>query len=205
MERKETIKCSFCEKNKQDTDMLIAGVSAHICDSCIEQAHSILEIESKENNSLDQSARLIKPYQIKSHLDEYVIGQEEAKKVLSVAVYNHYKRIEQIDTMMDDVEIEKSNIILVGETGTGKTLLAKSIAKLCMSCSWPLFGLNSVCQLLFHACLYCSTHPSFPNSKANHTNPIPLSSHKQSFLYMYHIMQYISYIYYMLVLLYIED
>ena len=130
MERKETIKCSFCEKNKQDTDMLIAGVSAHICDSCIEQAHSILEIESKENNSLDQSARLIKPYQIKSHLDEYVIGQEEAKKVLSVAVYNHYKRIEQIDTMMDDVEIEKSNIILVGETGTGKTLLAKSIAKL---------------------------------------------------------------------------
>ena len=130
MESKELVKCSFCGKNKQDTDVLIAGISAHICDSCIEQAYGILEIESTEENSLDQSARLLKPQEIKSHLDEFVIGQEQAKKVLSVAVYNHYKRILQPDTSSEDVEIEKSNIMLVGETGTGKTLLAKSIAKL---------------------------------------------------------------------------
>tara|TARA_B100001540_G_C15811817_1_gene644960 strand:- start:2038 stop:3267 length:1230 start_codon:yes stop_codon:yes gene_type:complete len=130
MESKELVKCSFCGKNKQDTDVLIAGISAHICDSCIEQAYDILEIESTEENSLDQSSRLLKPQEIKFHLDEFVIGQEQAKKVLSVAVYNHYKRILQPDTYSEDVEIEKSNIMLVGETGTGKTLLAKSIAKL---------------------------------------------------------------------------
>jgi len=130
MESKELVKCSFCGKNKQDTDVLIAGISAHICDRCIEQAYNILEIESDEDDSLDQSARLLKPQEIKSHLDEYVIGQEQAKKVLSVAVYNHYKRILQPEITEDEIEIEKSNIILVGETGTGKTLLAKSIAKL---------------------------------------------------------------------------
>ena len=130
MEKKELVKCSFCGKNKQDTDVLIAGITAHICDSCIEQAYNILDLENSDSPTLDKSARLIKPQEIKAHLDEYVISQEQAKKVLSVAVYNHYKRILQPDTNSEEVEIEKSNIILVGETGTGKTLLAKSIAKL---------------------------------------------------------------------------
>ena len=130
MEKKELVKCSFCGKNKQDTDVLIAGITAHICDSCIEQAYNILDLENSDQPTLDKSARLIKPQEIKAHLDEYVIGQEQAKKVISVAVYNHYKRILQPDTASEEVEIEKSNIILVGETGTGKTLLAKSIAKL---------------------------------------------------------------------------
>ncbi|MBT5698685.1 MAG: ATP-dependent Clp protease ATP-binding subunit ClpX [Flavobacteriales bacterium] len=130
MEKKELVKCSFCGKNKQDADVLIAGITAHICDSCIEQAYNILDLENSDQPTLDKSARLIKPQEIKAHLDEYVIAQEQAKKVLSVAVYNHYKRILQPDTNSEEVEIEKSNIILVGETGTGKTLLAKSIAKL---------------------------------------------------------------------------
>ena len=130
MDNKEVVKCSFCGKNKQDTDILIAGITAHICDRCIEQAYDILEVESPMEDTLDKSARLLKPQEIKAHLDEYVIGQTQAKKVLSVAVYNHYKRILQPDTTKDEVEIEKSNIMLVGETGTGKTLLAKSIAKL---------------------------------------------------------------------------
>ena len=121
MENKEDVKCSFCGKNKQDTDVLIAGISAHICDRCIEQAYDILEVDSTELSGLDQSVRLLKPQKIKSYLDEFVIGQDQAKKVLSVAVYNHYKRILQPDTSMEDLEIEKSNIILVGETGTGKT------------------------------------------------------------------------------------
>ena len=130
MDNKEVIRCSFCGKNKQDTDVLIAGISAHICDRCIEQAYEILDVDSSELSALDQTARLLKPQEIKSYLDDFVIGQDQAKKVLSVAVYNHYKRILQSDTSIEDLEIEKSNIILVGETGTGKTLLAKSIAKL---------------------------------------------------------------------------
>ena len=88
MEKKELVKCSFCGKNKQDTDVLIAGITAHICDSCIEQAYNILDLENSDQLILDKSARLIKPQEIKAHLDEYVIGQEQAKKVLSVAVYN---------------------------------------------------------------------------------------------------------------------
>ena len=130
MEDKKLVKCSFCGKNKQDTDILIAGITAHICDRCIEQAYDILEVETSQDVPLDKSARLLKPIEIKNHLDQYVIGQNQAKKVLSVAVYNHYKRILQPDTSTDEVEIEKSNIMLVGQTGTGKTLLAKSIAKL---------------------------------------------------------------------------
>ncbi len=123
-------KCSFCGRSKKDVNILIAGVSGHICDSCIEQAHQIILEEFKQKDSFDiSSIKLLKPIEIKAFLDLYVIGQDEAKKVLSVAVYNHYKRLAQKDTK-DDVEIEKSNIIMVGETGTGKTLLARTIARM---------------------------------------------------------------------------
>jgi ATP-dependent Clp protease ATP-binding subunit ClpX len=123
-------KCSFCGRSRKDTNLLVAGVSGHICDSCIEQANSILEEELKKKSSFDMGElRLLKPAEINSFLDQYVIGQEDAKKYLSVAVYNHYKRLLQKDDG-DEVEIEKSNIIMVGETGTGKTLLARSIARM---------------------------------------------------------------------------
>ena len=130
MSSENSIQCSFCGTNKHDTDILIAGASAHICNSCIEQAHKIVEQDAKSNQKEPQEFNLLKPAEIKSHLDDFVIGQEFAKKVLSVAVYNHYKRITQLNISENDVEIEKSNIIMVGRTGTGKTLLARSIAKL---------------------------------------------------------------------------
>src|SRR5690554_6867020 len=123
-------KCSFCGRSRKDTNLLIAGVSGHICDSCIEQAHGILAEEFKKKSSFDmKGVKLMKPLEIKAFLDQYVIGQVEAKKYLSVAVYNHYKRLMQ-PSSSEDVEIEKSNIILVGETGTGKTLLARTIARM---------------------------------------------------------------------------
>jgi ATP-dependent Clp protease ATP-binding subunit ClpX len=123
-------KCSFCGRTKKEANLLIAGLEGHICDHCIEQAHNIMaeELGNKSSFSLD-SIKLRKPEEIKSFLDQYVIGQERAKKTLSVAVYNHYKRLMQRPDN-DDVEIEKSNIILVGETGTGKTLLARTIARM---------------------------------------------------------------------------
>lgn len=125
------IKCSFCGANKQDTLMLIAGLDAHICDKCVAQANDILaeEFTLKKGKNLQSALTLLKPQEIKNHLDQYVIGQDDAKKVLAVAVYNHYKRLNQKITK-DEVEIEKSNIMMVGETGTGKTLLAKTIAKI---------------------------------------------------------------------------
>ena len=122
--------CSFCGKDKQDTNILIAGSHAHICDLCIEQAHNIVKEDSTEKQIIDSDFLLLKPKQIKSYLDEYIIGQDEAKKVISVAVYNHYKRILYTDKQHDDVDIDKSNIIMAGRTGTGKTLIARTIAKL---------------------------------------------------------------------------
>jgi ATP-dependent Clp protease ATP-binding subunit ClpX len=125
------IVCSFCGSKKQDTLMLIAGIDAHICDQCIAQANQIIgeELKVSKAKAAKVTSKLLKPIEIKEHLDQYVIGQDQAKKVLAVAVYNHYKRLNQkIDK--DEVEIEKSNIIMVGETGTGKTLLAKTVAKI---------------------------------------------------------------------------
>ena len=132
MPDKEIIKCSFCGKDKQDTNVLIAGINAHICDSCIDQAIGIVEAEKagKDSSELSEHFKLLKPQEIKNHLDKHVIGQDSAKKVLAVAVYNHYKRLMQPKKKEEEVEIEKSNIIMVGETGTGKTLLARTIAKM---------------------------------------------------------------------------
>jgi ATP-dependent Clp protease ATP-binding subunit ClpX len=125
-------RCSFCGREKRDTNLLIAGISGHICDSCIEQANSILQEEIKKKNEFDvKQIALLKPGEIKKFLDQYVIGQETAKKYISVAVYNHYKRLMDAERPgKDDIEIEKSNVILVGETGTGKTLLARTIARM---------------------------------------------------------------------------
>ncbi len=128
-----TDSCSFCGRSKDDVNLLIAGFNAHICDSCIDQAYLILKEELQGQDDLTdfKSAKLMKPMEIKSHLDEYVIGQDAAKRMLSVAVYNHYKRLAQPENKkFADVEIEKSNMIVVGETGTGKTLLARTIARI---------------------------------------------------------------------------
>lgn len=133
---RQTYHCSFCGKDKSEALLLIAGIEGHICEACVEQAGLIVQEElygKKKQEGTEGTSKgsslfsQVKPKDIKAYLDHYIIGQDDAKKVLSVAVYNHYKRLEQ--TRKDDVEIEKSNILFVGQTGTGKTLLAKTIAK----------------------------------------------------------------------------
>jgi ATP-dependent Clp protease ATP-binding subunit ClpX len=128
---KQVLECSFCGRKKPETNLLIAGIDAHICDKCIEQAHGIVleELKSGGSSKLVGDLILKKPKEIRAFLDQYVIGQDQTKKVMSVAVYNHYKRLMQ-QQLDDEVEIEKSNIIMVGQTGTGKTLVAKTIAKM---------------------------------------------------------------------------
>ncbi|ARV16361.1 ATP-dependent Clp protease ATP-binding subunit ClpX [Polaribacter sp. SA4-12] len=131
MSKEENLECSFCGRKKAETDLLIAGMDAHICDKCIEQAYGIVqeEVSESKSNGLSKDLMIKKPLEIKGFLDQYIIGQDETKRAMAVAVYNHYKRLLQEESE-DDVEIEKSNIILVGETGTGKTLVAKTIARM---------------------------------------------------------------------------
>lgn len=132
MAKQSNLHCSFCGRSRDEVKILIAGQEGHICENCVEHAQEIIVQELQQRQEQQNSQyrfNIRKPLEIKDFLDQYVIGQDDAKKILSVAVYNHYKRITQ-KLQNDDVEIEKSNIIMVGETGTGKTLLAKTIAKL---------------------------------------------------------------------------
>jgi ATP-dependent Clp protease ATP-binding subunit ClpX len=125
------VTCSFCGRSKKDVDLMVSGIHAHICDRCINQAQQILseELKTKSKNTSPKFS-LIKPSEMKKFLDQFVVGQDEAKKVISVAVYNHYKRLMQKKSEEDEVVIEKSNIIMVGETGTGKTYLARTLANM---------------------------------------------------------------------------
>ena len=131
MSKTEEISCSFCGRKRAEVSILIAGMTGHICEKCVSQAEDIIKqngVGSSSSKELEDGYKLYKPLEIKNHLDQYVIGQDEAKRVISVAVYNHYKRLLQ-KKAKDDVEIEKSNIMFIGETGTGKTLIARTIAE----------------------------------------------------------------------------
>jgi ATP-dependent Clp protease ATP-binding subunit ClpX len=131
MAKDTIIRCSLCGRDKKESKILIAGINGHVCDNCVTQAYSIIKEESagEQKQQVQHALNLLKPHAIKTRLDEYVIGQDDAKKVLSVAVYNHFKRISHTGkNNKEEIEIDKSNLILVGETGTGKTLLARTIA-----------------------------------------------------------------------------
>ena len=132
MSKTENIQCSFCGRSRAEVKILIAGQEGHICEHCIEHAHEVVnkEFHQKKEAGKAGTLKVQKPIAIKKFMDQYIIGQDEAKKILCVAVYNHFKRINLPTTIKDDIEIEKSNVIMIGETGTGKTLLAKTIAKL---------------------------------------------------------------------------
>lgn len=132
MSSKKNITCSFCGRSKDEVSVFIAGITGHICDLCVAQAENIIQEEQKQQSKsgLVQNLKLLKPQEIKDRLDEYIIGQEDAKRTVSVAVYNHYKRLLHPTQEKDAVEIEKSNVILTGETGTGKTLIARTIARM---------------------------------------------------------------------------
>ncbi len=125
----KNVNCSFCGRGKREVDIMVSGNGVHICNYCIEQAHQIMLEEMQPRKEAIAGLRLVKPADMKTHLEQYVIGQDEAKKILAVAVYNHFKRLTQKKSDDDEVMIEKSNIIMVGETGTGKTYLAKTLAK----------------------------------------------------------------------------
>src|SRR5574344_1468515 len=139
--------CSFCGRPENEVQLLLAGLNGYICDECIQRAEEIMReagmssAPTEHHTPHNDTKSIPTPSEIKAHLDQYVIGQEEAKKVLSVAVYNHYKRLKYYDQHGDknDVEIEKSNIIIVGETGTGKTLMARTIAKMLKMCWYACF------------------------------------------------------------------
>jgi ATP-dependent Clp protease ATP-binding subunit ClpX len=132
MAKDTVLRCSLCNRDKKEAKILIAGINGHVCDSCINQAYNLIKEESagEQKQHIQHSLTLLKPHVIKQKLDEYVIGQDAAKKVLSVAVYNHFKRISHTSSGKEEIDIDKSNLILVGETGTGKTLLARTIAKM---------------------------------------------------------------------------